>query len=147
MNVSQAIESRRSIKGFDPDHRMSKEEIDKALKESEAHAAEDKKKRNLIEAKNVADNSIYSAEKVLTDLGEKVPEELKSEVRSAIDEVRKVKDGEDEDAIRKAVDVLSQAVQKCGAAAYQQAEQQPEAESGAPESGQDTEPGPGGEAN
>ena len=121
-------------------------------KDAEAHAADDKKKRSLIEAKNVADNSFYAAEKVLTDLGDKIPEELKNEVRSAIEDVKKVKDGEDEEAIRKAVDALSQAVQKCGAAAYQQAEQQPAPSTNDPEPepktepGPETEPGPGGEA-
>ncbi len=130
---------------------LSKEEVEKMQKEAEAHAAEDKKKRNLIEAKNVADNSFYSAEKVLTELGDKVPEELKSEVRTAMEEVKKVKDGEDEEAIRKAVDALSQVVQKCGAAAYQQAAQEPGPSSSEPEPGPDAnpepeaEPGPAGE--
>jgi molecular chaperone DnaK len=88
-------------------------------KEAEAHAADDKKHRDLIEAKNTADNSIYGAEKVLSDLGDKVPAEIKAEVQAAVAEVKKLKDGEDEPAIRKAVDALSQVVQKVGAAAYQ----------------------------
>jgi molecular chaperone DnaK len=56
----------------------------------------------------------------LSDLGDKVPAELKAEVQAAVAEVKKLKDGEDEPAIRKAVDALSQVVQKVGAAAYQQ---------------------------
>jgi molecular chaperone DnaK len=99
---------------------LAKEEVERMRKEAEAHAAEDKKRRDLIEAKNTADNSIYGAEKVLVDLGDKVPAELKAEVQAAVDEVKKLKDGEDEPAIRKAVDALSQVVQKVGAAAYQQ---------------------------
>jgi len=109
---------------------LAKDEVERMRKEAELHAAEDKKRRDLIEAKNTADNSIYGAEKVLTELGDKVPDEIKTEVRTAVDEVKKVKESEDEPAIRKAVDALSQAVQKIGAAAYQQAPKQPEPEAG-----------------
>ncbi len=99
---------------------LAKDEVERMRKEAELHAAEDKQRRDLIDAKNTADNSVYGAEKVLNELGEKVPAEIKTEVQAAMEEVRKVKDGEDEPAIRKAVDALSQAVQKIGAAAYQQ---------------------------
>ena len=99
---------------------LSKDEVEKMRKEAEAHAAEDKHQRDLIDARNTADSSIYGAEKVLSDLGEKVPAEVKSEVQAAVEEIKKVKDGDDEAAIRKAVDALSQAVQKVGVAAYQQ---------------------------
>ena len=109
---------------------LAKEEVERMRQEAEAHAAEDKKRRDLIEAKNAADNGIYAAEKVLTDLGDKVPEEGKAEVQAAVEEVRKVKDGEDEAAIRKSVETLGQVVQKIGAAAYQS---QPEAAPAGPE--------------
>ena len=99
---------------------LAKDEVEKMRKDAEAHAAEDKKRRDLIEAKNTADNSVYGAEKVLSEMGDKVPAELKTEVQAAMEEVKKQKEGEDEAAIRKSVDVLSQAVQKIGAAAYQQ---------------------------
>jgi molecular chaperone DnaK len=98
---------------------LAKDEVERMRKEAEAHAAEDKKRRDLIEAKNTADNSIYGAEKVLSDLGEKIPADIKAEVQAAVAEVKKVKDGEDEPGIRKAVDALSQVVQKVGTAAYQ----------------------------
>ena len=75
---------------------LAKDEVEKMRKDAEAHAAEDKKRRDLIEAKNTADNSVYGAEKVLSDLGDKVPAELKAEVQAAVDEVKKLKDGEDE---------------------------------------------------
>jgi molecular chaperone DnaK len=104
---------------------LAKDEVERMRKEAEEHAAEDKRKHGLIEARNTADNAVYGAEKVLSELGEKVPEEIKDAVHTAIDEVRKVKEGEDEESIRKAVDGLSQAVQKAGAAAYQQAPEQP----------------------
>ncbi len=99
---------------------LAKDEVERMRKEAEAHAAEDKKRRDLIEAKNTADNSVYGAEKVLSELGEKVPAELKAEVQAAMDELKNLKDGDDEAAIRKAVDALSQVVQKVGTAAYQQ---------------------------
>jgi molecular chaperone DnaK len=99
---------------------LAKDEVERMRKEAEAHAAEDKKRRDLIEARNTADNSVYGAEKVLNELREKVPAEIKSEVQAAVEEVKKVKDTDDEAAIRKAVDSLSQVVQKIGAAAYQE---------------------------
>jgi molecular chaperone DnaK len=115
---------------------LSKDEVEKMRTEAEAHAAEDKKRRDLIDAKNTADNSIYGAEKVLSEYGDKVSDEIKAEINTAVDEVKKVKDGEDEAAIRKAVDALSQAVQKVGAAVYQQTPPPgPEAGSGQPEPG------------
>jgi molecular chaperone DnaK len=109
---------------------LSKDEVEKMRKEAEAHAAEDKQRRDLIDAKNTADNSIYGAEKVLSELGEKVPAELKAEVQAAVDEVKKLKDGEDEPAIRKAVDALSQVVQKVGVAAYESQTPPPGPEAG-----------------
>jgi len=104
--------------------------VERMRKEAEVHATEDKQRRDLIEARNTADNSIYGAEKVLNEFGEKVPAEVKTEVQAAVDEVKKVKEGQDEPAIRKAVDTLSQAVQKVGAAAYKQAPEQPGPEAG-----------------
>jgi molecular chaperone DnaK len=109
---------------------LAKDEVERMTNEAEVHAAEDKQRRDLIEARNTADNSVYGAEKVLNELGEKVPAEVKAEVQAAVDHVKKVKEGEDEPAIRKAVDALSQAVQKIGAAAYQQAPEQPGPEAG-----------------
>jgi molecular chaperone DnaK len=106
---------------------LAKDEVERMRKEAEAHAAEDKQRRDLIEARNTGDNSIYGAEKVLYELGEKVPAEIKAEIQAAVEEVKKLKDGEDEPAIRNAVNALSQAVQKAGAAAYQQAPAQPDA--------------------
>ena len=67
----------------------------------------------------------------MSELGDKVPAELKAQVQAAVEEVRKLKDSEDESAIRKAVDALSQVVQKVGVAAYQ----------GKPEDGSNQKPG------
>ncbi len=107
-------------------------------KEAEAHAAEDKHRRDLIDARNSADNSVYGAEKALSELGDKVPAELKTEVQAAVEEVKKAKEGEDEAVIRKAVEALSQVVQKVGVAAYQQ--QTPPPPPAGDESGSKAEP-------
>jgi molecular chaperone DnaK len=116
---------------------LAKEEVERMRKEAEEHAAEDKKRHNLIEAKNTADNAIYGAEKVLNEFGDKISDEIKAEVRAAEEEVKKVKDSEDAEAIRKAVDALSQSVQKIGAAAYQQQTPPPGPETGSAEPGPD----------
>jgi molecular chaperone DnaK len=117
---------------------LAKEEVERMRKEAEEHAADDKQRRDLIDARNTADNSIYAAEKVLNELGEKVPEEIKTEVQLAVEEVKKVKESEDEPAIRKAVDALSQVVQKVGAAAYSQAPVEPEPESSSEQPGSES---------
>ena len=99
---------------------LSKEEVERMRKEAEQHAEEDRKHRDLIEARNAADSTVYAAEKVLREFGDKVPAEIKGQVEAGIAEVQKVKDGEDTAAIRKAVDVLGQAIQKIGASVYEQ---------------------------
>ena len=119
---------------------LAKDEVERMRQEAEAHAADDKKKRDLIEARNTADNSIYGVEKVLTELGDKVPDDLKAGVRAAVDEVKKIKDGDDEPAIRKAVDALSQTVQKVGVAAYQPNPENPAPEAGSSQPGPDADP-------
>jgi molecular chaperone DnaK len=125
---------------------LASEEVERMRKEAEEHAAEDKKRHDLIEAKNAADNAAYSAEKVLSEVGDKISDDLKTEVRVAVEELRNAKDGEDEAVIRKALGELNEAIQKLGAAAYPQAPEQPDAEDGTenPEEGnaaQDEEKG------
>jgi molecular chaperone DnaK len=119
---------------------LSKDEVEKMRQEAEAHANEDRHRRDLIDSRNSADSSIYGAEKVLSELGEKVPAEVKAEVQAAVEAVKKVKDGEDEPAIRKAVEALSQAVQKVGISAYQQQTPPPAGANGAGEPPKDEGP-------
>jgi molecular chaperone DnaK len=119
---------------------LSKDEVEKMRQEAEAHATEDRHRRDLIDSRNSADSSIYGAEKVLSELGEKVPAEVKAEVQAAVEAVKKVKDGEDEPAIRKAVEALSQAVQKVGISAYQQQTPPPAGANGAGEPPKDEGP-------
>jgi molecular chaperone DnaK len=96
-------------------------EIDRMRKDAEAHADEDRRRKDLIEARNNADNTVYTAEKVLRDLGDKVPAEVKKQVEDGVARVREVMNGNDSDAIRQATESLSQVIQQVGAAAYQQA--------------------------
>jgi len=104
---------------------LSKEEVERMKKEAEAHATEDKKKKEGIEIKNTADTLVYSAEKALKDAGDKVDKTIKDEVTAKVEAVKKVKDGSDTEAIKKAVDELNQTVQKIGSAMYQQQQAQP----------------------
>ncbi len=99
---------------------LSEAEVEKMRQEAEQHAEEDRKHRDLIEAQNRADNMVYSAEKTLKDLGDKVPDDIKQKVEDAVGKVREVKDGEDLEAINKATDQLTEVLQKVGQAAYQQ---------------------------
>lgn len=99
---------------------LSEAEVEKMRQEAELHAEEDRQHKDLIEAKNHADNMVYSAEKTLKDLGDKVPADLQQKVQDAVSRVREVKDGDDLNTIKTRTDELSEALQKVGAAAYQQ---------------------------
>jgi len=99
---------------------LSEAEVEKMRKDAEAHAEEDRKRRELIEVRNNADNTVYAAEKALREFGDKVPNDIRSEIETKTAEVRKVAEGEDVEAIRAATDALGQAIQKIGASVYQQ---------------------------
>jgi molecular chaperone DnaK len=97
---------------------MSKDEIDKAVKEAEAHAAEDKKKKEVAEARNEADTLIYSVEKSVAEYGSKLTDSERAEIQKALEQARSVKDGGDVDAIKKAVADLSKASHKLAEEVY-----------------------------
>ena len=99
---------------------LSKDEIEKMKKEAEAHAEDDKKKKEMIEVKNMADTLSYTTEKALKDAGDKVEENIKKDVQEKLDVLNKVKGGEDVEAIKKATEELSTAAQKIGEAMYKQ---------------------------
>ena len=99
---------------------LSKEDVEKMKKEAEAHAGEDKKKKELIELKNMAEGLVFQTEKILRDAGDKIPADIKKEVEEKVEALKKVKDSDDKDTIKKAVDDLSQTAQKIGQAMYQQ---------------------------
>ena len=88
--------------------------------EAEAHAEEDRKRKELVEVKNTADNTVYTAEKMLRDGGDKVSADLKKEVEDAIAKVRTALTEENADSIRSTTEALNQSIQKVGAAMYSQ---------------------------
>ncbi len=98
---------------------LSKEEIEKMKKEAEAHASEDRKLKDVVDMRNQADTLVAVSEKTLKDAGDKAKPEDKKEVEEKIKAVKDVKDKDDADAIKKAMDELSSAVQKVGAAMYE----------------------------
>ena len=100
---------------------LSKEEIDAAIKEAEMHADDDKKKKELVEARNQADALIYSTEKSIKDLGDKVDEATKKQAEEAIEPLRKAMEGEDADEIKRLSEALTQASHKVAEAMYKQA--------------------------
>ncbi len=100
---------------------LSESEIDKMRQEAEAHADDDKKRKDLIEARNHADNLIYTTEKTIRDLGDKVPAEMKAKAEEASKKLKDLMPSDDVDLIKKATDELGQILQGIGAAAYQQA--------------------------
>lgn len=103
---------------------LSKEEIERMKKEAEAHGQEDKRKRDLIEAKNAADNLIYTCEKTLRDAGDKIGAESKKEITSKIEELKKIKEGDNLEEMKNKTSELSQAIQKIGEALYRQGQNQ-----------------------
>ncbi|HUV75171.1 MAG TPA: molecular chaperone DnaK, partial [Dehalococcoidales bacterium] len=107
---------------------LSREEVEKMQREGEMHAAEDTKRREEIEAKNMADTLAYTAEKTLREQKDKIPEDLNKEVESKVATVRSALQGTDIDALRKATQELSDAMQKVGSAVYQQQPPPPGAE-------------------
>lgn len=100
---------------------LSDDEVERMRREAEQHAEEDRKRKEKIEARNNADTLAYTAEKTLKDLGEKVPEGVRSEVEGKIAELRSELEKEDADTerLRSLTDSLSQSLQKVGEAAYQ----------------------------
>jgi molecular chaperone DnaK len=97
---------------------LSKDEVDKLQREAEMHAAEDQAKRDEIEARNLADNLAYQAEKILRENGDKVPSDLKAEVDTRVEAVRKALQGSDTAAIKSTTQELSESLQKIGQAVY-----------------------------
>lgn len=114
---------------------LPKDEIDRMVKEAEAHAAEDKKRREEAETRNSAEQLVYSTEKLLTDNDDKLSDDVKTEVRSAVDDLKKALEGDDLAEVTAKQTALVSASQKIGEALYS-ANQQPE---GAPAGEQPTD--------
>jgi len=109
---------------------LSETEVEKMRKDAEAHAEEDRKRRELIEARNNADNTVYAAEKALREFGDKVPADVKAEVEAKVADVKKAAEGENVEATRAATQALGDAIQKIGGAVYQQGQAAPGGEAG-----------------
>ena len=117
---------------------MSKEDIEKAVKEAEQYAAEDAKIKEKVEIRSQADQMVYQAEKTLNEVGDKVPESEKAPIQAGIDKLKEKLKGEDSDAIKAATEELTQQFYKMSEKLYQQqapqgdgAAQQPGADAGA----------------
>lgn len=106
---------------------MSKEEINQAVRDAEMHAEEDLKKKEIVEARNHADSLIYSTEKSLKDLGEKVDAATRGRVEEAVADLKKAMEGDDAGQIKAKSDALTQASHKLAEAMYQQAAQSEQA--------------------
>jgi len=111
---------------------LSEAEIERMKKDAELHAEEDKKRKELVEAKNNADSMIHMTTKTLTELGDKVDAETKANVEKEIENLKKVMEGEDSAAIKAATDTLTQASHKLAELMYAQAKGQQGAGPGDP---------------
>ncbi len=109
-------------------NKLSKEEIERKVKEAEQHAEEDKKRQEEIEIRNNADSMIYTSEKTLEELGDKVDADKKSKIEDLIKELRELIAGDDLDSIKSKTDELTKIVQEIGAAIYQEAQQAQQAQ-------------------
>ncbi len=107
---------------------LSEEEIEKMVKDAELHATEDHKKREMIEARNQADGLVYTTEKAVKEHGDKVDEETKKAIETALEELKKAMEGEDPEEIKSKTEALATASHKLAEVMYQQA--QSEAEGG-----------------
>jgi molecular chaperone DnaK len=104
---------------------LKKEEVERMRREAEQHATEDAKRKEEVELRNSADTLAYTAEKTLRDQGDKIPADIKKDVDAKIAAVKSALQGRDVSAIRKAMQELSDAMQKVGASVYQQPGQRP----------------------
>ena len=104
---------------------LTEEEIERMKRDAESHVEEDKKIKETTEARNLADQLVYTAEKSIKDNADKISGELKKTVQEKIKAVKSVKDGEDREAIKEATEALSSQLQKIGEAVYEKAQPQP----------------------
>jgi molecular chaperone DnaK len=114
---------------------LSKEEVEKMVREAESHSAEDKKKRELIEAKNQGDNLVYSTEKSLKEFGDKIDTAEKQKIEEGVAALKKALEGSDPDEIKKASESLMQASHKLAEAVYAKAQPGGEQGAGEPDEG------------
>ncbi len=105
----------------EPSSGLSKEEIDRMVKDAEQHAEDDKKRREKSEVKNQADTVVYTTEKSLKEYGDKVSEDVRKSINQALDKVKETMKGDDTEAIKKACEELTKASHKLAETIYQEA--------------------------
>ena len=113
----KATNKKQSVK-VEATSALSKDEVERLKREAEQHAAEDKNKKETVEARNQAESLLYLAEKTLKESGEKAPAEVKTQIEEKMKHLREIKDGGDAAAITEAANELSAALQKIGQAMY-----------------------------
>jgi len=101
---------------------LTQEEIDRLVRDAELHAQEDRSKKNLVDARNTADALVYTTEKSLAELGDKIDEGIRTEVENAVKNLKHAMEGEDAAEVRRLTDVLTQASHKMASAVYQNAQ-------------------------
>lgn len=101
---------------------LSKDDIDRMVKDAEAHAEQDKARREAAETRNAAENSAYSIEKLIKENGDKLPEDVKTEVQADVDALKAALEGEDDEAVKTAFEKLQASQTKLGEALYAQAQ-------------------------
>jgi len=116
---------------------LSKDEVEKMRREAEAHAADDTRKKEEVETKNVAEATVYSAEKTIREYGDKIPSDLKSEVEGKIAATRSALQGTDISYIKSSLQSLNDSMQKIGAAVYQKTSPPPGGSPGGEDGSQD----------
>src|SRR5919204_526450 len=100
---------------------LSKDEVERMVKDAEAHSSEDRKKREEVETRNQADQMVYQAEKILKENEDKIPQDLKTEVEGKLGALKEASKGSDSAAIKKAMDDFNESLQKIGQHIYAQA--------------------------
>jgi len=118
---------------------LDETEVEEMIKDAEEHADEDRRQRELAEARNVGENAAYQAEKQLEELGDKVDESSKSEIEAAIKELREGLDSDDAEQIKAKTDSLQEAFHKVSEQVYQAAQEQAPSGDGASGNGASSE--------
>jgi len=129
---------------------LSKDEVQKMQKDAESHAAEDKKRREVVDLKNQADQLVYSTEKTLKEHGEKVPANVRGNIESALNTLKEAAKGDDGEAIKRAMEKLGETSQELGKILYEEAAKkqaaaggQAASQPGGPQAGQQSSPAEG----
>jgi molecular chaperone DnaK len=124
---------------------LSDDEVEKMAKDAELHAEEDKKKREVVDLKNQADQLVYSTEKTLKEHGDKVPADVRGNIENAVNNLKEAAKGEDADAIKKTIENLGNVSQELGKVLYEEAAKKQAASASAGQAGQAPPPPPEGE--